>query len=60
MKDKVQILEPIALEVAKRTAIKFGPRLISTASWKSPGPDTEVLPATQRMKKPSMMDYLNR
>ncbi|EWZ33454.1 hypothetical protein FOCG_16949 [Fusarium oxysporum f. sp. radicis-lycopersici 26381] len=60
MKDKVQILEPIALEVAKRTAIKFGPRLISTANWKSPGPDTEVLPATQRMKKPSMMDYLNR
>ncbi|KAL5589709.1 hypothetical protein FOVSG1_011576 [Fusarium oxysporum f. sp. vasinfectum] len=60
MKDVVQILGPIALDVAKRTAIKFGPRLISAASWKSPGPDTQVPPPPQRMKKPSMMDYLNR
>ncbi|EMT69043.1 trypsin-like cysteine/serine peptidase domain-containing protein [Fusarium oxysporum II5] len=60
MKDVVQKLGPIALDVAKRTAIKFGPRLISAASWKSPGPDTQVPPPPQRMKKPSMMDYLNR
>ncbi|KAL9561144.1 hypothetical protein ACKAV7_014499 [Fusarium commune] len=60
MKDKVQILGPIALEVAKRTAIKFGPRLTSAASWNSSSPDTEVPPPPHRMKKPSMMDYLNR
>jgi hypothetical protein len=59
IKDAVQRLGPIAVDVAKRTAIIFGPRLLSAANWKDSAVDTEVSPP-RRMKKPSMMDYLNR
>ncbi|KAF5701885.1 glutamyl endopeptidase [Fusarium mundagurra] len=58
MKDKVQIFGPVTLDIAKKAAIKFGPRLSSCASSDRPGPDTEVPRPPQRAKKPSLMDYL--
>ncbi|KAF4428874.1 Glutamyl endopeptidase [Fusarium acutatum] len=60
MKDKVQIFGPIALDIAKKAATKFGPRLNSAAGSDPSGPDTEVPPLPQRTKKPSLMDYLNQ
>ncbi|KAF5705823.1 glutamyl endopeptidase [Fusarium globosum] len=59
IKDVVQKFGPIALDLAEKAAIKFGPRLISGAGWDRPGPDTEGHRLPQRMKKPSLMDYLN-
>ncbi|PNP83869.1 hypothetical protein FNYG_02557 [Fusarium nygamai] len=57
MKDKVQIFGPVTLDVAKKAAIKIGPRVSSDARS---GPDTEVPRLPQRAKKPSLMDYLNQ
>ncbi|KAF5601378.1 glutamyl endopeptidase [Fusarium pseudoanthophilum] len=60
MKDKVQILGPATLDIAKKAAIKIGPRISSGASSDRAGPDTEVPRLPQRAKKPSLMDYLNQ
>ncbi|KAF4497038.1 Glutamyl endopeptidase [Fusarium agapanthi] len=60
MKDKVQIFGPNALDIAKKAAIKFGPRLTNDASSDPSGPDTQVPRLSQRPKKPSLMDYLNQ
>ncbi|KAG9495214.1 hypothetical protein J7337_013449 [Fusarium musae] len=60
MKDKVQIFGPATLDVAKKAAIKIGPRLSSGASSNPSGSDTEVPRLPQRTKKPSLMDYLNQ
>ncbi|KAF5598799.1 glutamyl endopeptidase [Fusarium pseudocircinatum] len=60
MKDKVQIFGPVTLDIAKKAAIKIGPRLSSGASSDPSGPDTEVPRLPQRAKKPSLMDYLNQ
>ncbi|KAF5685135.1 glutamyl endopeptidase [Fusarium circinatum] len=60
MKDKVQVFGPNALDIAKKAAIKFGPRLTSDASSDPSGPDTQVPRLGQRPKKPSLMDYLNQ
>ncbi|KAF5543492.1 glutamyl endopeptidase [Fusarium phyllophilum] len=60
MKDKVQIFGPATLDIAKKAAIKFGPRLSSGANSDPSGPDTEVPRPPQRAKKPSLMDYLNQ
>ncbi|KAF5979295.1 glutamyl endopeptidase [Fusarium coicis] len=60
MKDKVQIFGPATLDVAKKAAIKIGPRISSGASSDPPGPDTEVPRLPQRAKKPSLMDILNQ
>ncbi|KAF5636031.1 glutamyl endopeptidase [Fusarium sp. NRRL 52700] len=60
MKDKVQILGPNALDIAKKAAIKFGPRLTNGASSDLSGPDAEAPRLRQRTKKPSLMDYLNQ
>ncbi|KAF5644352.1 glutamyl endopeptidase [Fusarium sp. NRRL 25303] len=59
IKDVVQKFGPIALDLAKKAALKFGPRLISGASSDRPGPDSEGRRLPQRLKKPSLMDYLN-
>ncbi|KAG5762794.1 hypothetical protein H9Q72_009098 [Fusarium xylarioides] len=60
MKDKVQIFGPVTLDVAKKAAIKFGPRFSSGASSDPSGPDSDVPRLPQRAKKPSLMDYLNQ
>ncbi|CVL04061.1 uncharacterized protein FMAN_14845 [Fusarium mangiferae] len=59
IKDVVQKFGPIALDLAKKAALKLGPRLITGASSDRPGSDTEGHRLPQRMKKPSLMDYLN-
>ncbi|KAF4338951.1 glutamyl endopeptidase [Fusarium beomiforme] len=60
IKDAIQRLGPTAVDTAKKVAIQFGPRLIDVASRKSSGLEAEGSLPRQRLKKPSMMDYLNR
>ncbi|KAF4960103.1 hypothetical protein FGADI_1121 [Fusarium gaditjirri] len=60
IKDLVQKFGPLAIDMMKKAAIRFIPRLVSGASLDRPGHGTEVPQLPQRMKKPSLMEYLNR